>query len=151
MDFTPLSLDTVPRIQRRTTAGFELALSVLFLSGIQHFVEIPSGMKNAPPFVKSYLQSLPTQWEDTRFISGYPGKDVVVARKSGANWYIAGINGENKPKELTLDLSFLNGKNISLLSDSDENVPVPLKIESIKNSIYKVSMKANGGFVIVEN
>jgi alpha-glucosidase len=152
MDFTPLSLDSVPRVTRRTTAGFELALSVILLSGIQHFVETPSGMKQAPNDVKEFLRSLPVSWDDTRFLAGYPGKHVVIARRSKGTWYIGGINGENQLKELTLDLSFIENKNVFIISDSEERTRIPL----VKNAIaagksIPVTLKPNGGFVIVAN
>jgi alpha-glucosidase len=150
MDFTPLSLDSVPRIVRRTTPGFELALSVVFLSGIQHFSETPAGMKHAPNEVKDFLRSLPSAWDETRFISGYPGKDVVIARRNGDTWYIAGINGENKQKELSLDLSFLKDGTASIISDSNEAARIPLKKNELTISkTTSVAMKARGGFVIV--
>ena len=95
MDFTPMNFSGIPKIQRRTTNCFELALSVLFIAGIQHFAETPTGMANVPEEVRKFLQELPTTWEDVKFIDGYPGKLVILARKSGNNWYVAGINGEN--------------------------------------------------------
>nr|AIA95670.1 Glyco_hydro_97 [uncultured Rhodothermus sp.] len=108
MDFTPVVFDKLPgNKQRRTTPAFELALAVLFTSGIQHYAEIPSGMAKVPPYVRDLMQTIPSVWEDFRFIDGYPGKFVILARKSGNHWYLAGINGEPKEKSLTLDLSFL--------------------------------------------
>ncbi len=82
MDFTPVVLDHINnRIERRTTSAFELALSVLFTSGIQHYAEIPEGMAKAPVYVRDFLKGVPSVWDDTRFIDGYPGKFVVIARQ----------------------------------------------------------------------
>lgn len=150
MDFTPLSLDTVPRIHRRTSSGYELALSVVFLSGIQHFVETPAGMRHAPEAVKQFLRELPAQWHDTRFISGYPGRDLVVARRHGQRWYIAGINGENKAKSLAVDLSFLQNKHGHLISDTGGPERVALGRQDITATANTtVSLGAYGGFVMV--
>ena len=150
MDFTPLSLDSVPRITRRTTPGFELALSVVFHSGIQHFVETPSGMKHAPQEVKDFLRTLPVSWDETKFVTGYPGQEVVIARRDKDTWYIAGINGENKPKVLDLDLSFLKTGNASIISDSDAQTRIPLERKDLSiNKNFSVPVKARGGFVIV--
>lgn len=151
MDFTPLSLDTVPRIQRKTTDAFELALPVVFLSGIQHFVERPEGMRKASEGVRNFLRTLPTQWEETKFLAGYPGKDFVVARRYRNAWYIAGINGENKSKSLTVNTDFLKGKSGYRITDSNENVRVALKMDAINtvSSTLNVEMAANGGFVCV--
>ena len=105
MDFTPTNLYklTHSKTIRKTTAAFELALSVLFLSGIQHYAESPEGMSHVPGYVKEFLQQLPNNWDDVKFIDGYPGKFAVIARKSGNKWYVAGINGESSDKELSLD------------------------------------------------
>lgn len=107
MDFTPVVLDKIPRIERRTTSAFELALSVVFTSGITHYAEIPEGMAKAPDYVRDFLRNVPGIWDDTKFIDGYPGKFVVLARRGGNRWYLAAINGENTEKKLTLDLSGL--------------------------------------------
>ena len=72
MDFTPVNFSGIPNIQRRTTNGFEIALSVIFTSGIQHIAETPSGMAKQPDFVKEYMSSLPQHWDDVKFIDGYP-------------------------------------------------------------------------------
>jgi hypothetical protein len=151
MDFTPLSLDSVPRIHRKTTSGFELALAVLFLSGIQHFVETPAGMKHAPDDVKDFLKTLPVQWHDAKFVSGYPGKDVVIARKHLDKWFVAGINGENVSKTLSLNLQFLKGRKGYIITDSNQNKQIPLKKIELNelNELTQVQVSANGGFVIV--
>ena len=81
MDFTPVVLDRIQRIERRTTSAFELALSVLFTSGIQHYAEIPEGMRKAPPYVRDFLKAVPAVWDDTKFLDGYPGKFVALARQ----------------------------------------------------------------------
>lgn len=81
MDFTPMVLDRINGIQRRTTSAFELALSVMFTSGIQHYAEIPEGIAKAPPYVRGFLKGVPNVWDDTKFLDGYPGKFVVLARR----------------------------------------------------------------------
>jgi hypothetical protein len=151
MDFTPLSLDSVPRIKRKTTSGYELALSVLFLSGIQHFVETPSGMRRAPEDVKEFLRTLPVQWHDTKFVTGYPGKEVVIARRYDNKWFIAGINGENKSKTLQLDLSFIKGMKGSIIRDTNEKTRIALKKEPLTelSSATAIPVSGHGGFVII--
>lgn len=106
MDFTPMNLHKIPtHVKRKTSSGFELALSVLFLSGIQHFAESPEGMSHMPEFVKRFLQNLPAQWDETKFIEGFPGKYVAIARRSGDLWYIAGINADSTKRNFRLDVS----------------------------------------------
>ena len=75
MDFTPMALDRInDRIQRRTTSAFELALSVVFTSGIQHYAEIPAGMAKVPDYVRDFLKRVPSVWDDTKFLDGFPGQ-----------------------------------------------------------------------------
>lgn len=151
MDFTPLCFSEIPGIERKTSNAFELALSVIFESGIQHFVELPEVMNAEPDYVIDFLKSVPVAWDDIRFIDGYPGEYVIIARRSGDKWYVAGINGTNQPKKLKIDLSFIDsasfplnmitdGENNRNFSISKGNIPVEGKIE--------ISMKPSGGFML---
>jgi hypothetical protein len=153
MDFTPMVLDRINRIQRRTTSGFELALAVLFTSGIQHYAEIPAGMAKAPDYVRDFLKRVPSVWDDTKFLEGEPGKFVVLARKAGGRWYLAGINAEATAKMLTLDLSDLPVRNASgpLITDGDGG-NLSFREETVSVGASKkltVTLKPNGGFVAV--
>ncbi len=150
MDFTPVCFSEVPNIQRVTSNGFELALSVIFWSGIQHFAETPRGMARVPEYVKDFMRNVPVVWEETRYLGGYPGKFVVMARRSGVTWYVAGINGEDIEREVTFNLDFLEHPREGLMITDGENnrsfQSVP--IETVPGSPLIVKMKSNGGFVI---
>ncbi|MES3023021.1 MAG: glycoside hydrolase family 97 catalytic domain-containing protein [Pseudomonadota bacterium] len=149
MDFTPTAFADIPKIKRATRNGFELAESVLFLSGIQHFAEVPEGMATAPGYVKKFLQDLPRSWDDSKFIAGFPGTHVVLARRAGSQWYVAGINADEQDKTLVLDLSFLGNKKGVLISDGDtERAFSQADIAAGKTT---VTLKAHGGFVAVFN
>jgi len=149
MDFTPTTLYKIPNIKRRTNTGFELALSVVFLSGIQHLAESPEGMTHVPPFAKSFLQQLPTHWDEVRFIDGFPGKLVVLARRTGSKWYVTGINGEGVSKDLTLDLSFLKNKKGQLISDKNAQDLQESTLSIPANGQVKMTLLPNGGFVAI--
>jgi hypothetical protein len=151
MDFTPMSLYKIPRIKRLTTPAFELALSVLFLSGAQHLVEIPEGMEHMPAYVKDFLRQLPVLWDNVQFIDGYPGEFVVVARQSGSKWYIAGINGTEKAKTISLNLDLFKGKQASYIFNGTGEAFFNRKIIPLTNAKkpLKVTMGARDGFVIV--
>ncbi len=149
MDFTPLSLDSVPGIKRRTTPGYELALSVIFLSGIQHFVERPSGMKKADESVKQFLRELPVRWDDTKFISGYPGKDVVIARRSGNKWWIAGINGENTRKKFSVDTALIGKASCKVIHDASRIEGLHLSEIKGTDPVKEVEVGPYGGFVMI--
>lgn len=150
MDFTPMNLYKIQSASiRKTTAAFELATTVVFLSGIQHMAESPEGMEHVPEFVKNYLRTLPDTWDETRFIDGYPGKLVVIARRKGTKWFIAGMNGEPVAKNLSLNLSFLKNKKVALISDDDTNLLKETKTVIPGKGMLPVAINANGGFVIV--
>ncbi len=145
MDFTPMALDSIPNIIRRTTASFELALPVLFTSGVQHMAEIPEGMRKMPAYVVEYLKDIPVQWDETRFLAGFPGKDVILARRKGGTWHIAGINGESTPKTFDLDLSFVQNKTGVLFHDGEGKTPERKELDTAK---FQVQVKPYGGFVV---
>jgi alpha-glucosidase len=154
MDFTPVVLDKIRRIERRTTSGFELALSVLFTSGIQHYAEIPEGMAKAPEDVRNFLTTVPSIWDDTKFIDGFPGKFAVLARKGDGRWYVAGINGEDAGKTLMLDSKKLGVKPTTkgtLITDGDGgNLSFRTEVvQPAPDGTIKVALKSHGGFVLV--
>lgn len=148
MDFTPTVFHEIPNIERKTTNAFQLALPIIFLSGIQHIVETPEGMATVPYFVKDFMRNVPARWDDVKFIDGYPGRLTVVARKADGVWYVAGFNGEDVDKLLTLDLSFI-GEKIGYQIE-DDNLPRSFvkSVVHAGNSV-PVSLKGNGGFVMV--
>lgn len=149
MDFTPMNLYKIPsHVQRKTTSTFELATSVVLLSGIQHFAESPDGMSHEPDYVKSFLQNLPTHWDDVKFIDGYPGKFIVVARKSGNKWFVAGLNGDSSSRKINLDFSFLP-KNAKGKIFTDGYAPNSIMQNDFANKPSELTLKANGGFVLV--
>ena len=150
MDFTPMCLYKIPRINRQTTSAFELALSVLFLSGAQHFVETPVGMAHMPGYVIEFLQKLPTGWDDVRFIDGFPGEFVVLARKSGNKWYIAGINSSTRERSLSLDLGAYKAKKAVLLKNSQGNNFIDQQaVTLLPNKKENITLGAHDGFVMV--
>jgi len=150
MDFTPVCFTEVPNIKRKTTNSFELALSVIFTSGIQHFAQTPEGMAAIPDYVKNFMREIPPRWDDTIFIDGYPGKFVVLARKFNNNWFIAGINGQDMEQTINLDLSFIKDARTGILitDGSDNRSFNTQKIEISPAKPLTIELKGNGGFVI---
>jgi len=148
MDFTPVNFSGIPNLKRKTTSGFEIALSVLFTSGIQHIAEIPTGMAAQKDFVKEYMSSLPETWDDVKFIDGYPGKYVVLARRKGNRWYIAGINGENKTHKITLNVPFISKSTKGFIITDLDNAKDFVKKDIDFSGPINITMQAYGGFVI---
>lgn len=151
MDFTPVAFGEMIGKQRRTWNGFELGLTVVFQSGIQHFVEVPESMYKQPDYVQDYMRRVPRTWDDVVLLDGYPGKYTVMARRSGSSWFIGGINGETEARELTLDLSRLKvaDRELTILTDGSHSREFSQQQAQIAGGKMKISMKALGGFVTV--
>ncbi|BFM21821.1 glycoside hydrolase family 97 protein [Gilvimarinus japonicus] len=150
MDFTPTTFGEIPNIERRTTNGFELALPVLFTSGIQHIAETPDNMATVPAYVKGFMRGLPVLWDESRFVMGFPGQSAVFARRKGSTWYVAGINGDDRAKNMTLNLDFIAGKTGVLITDG--KTPRSFSRFSITASNeLELPVKAHGGFVMTFN
>lgn len=151
MDYTPVCFGEIIDKERRTSNGLEIALTVVLQSGVQHYVETPESMAKQPDFVKTYMQNVPRSWDDVKLIDGFPGKYVVIARKSGGKWYLAGINAQKNIQKLTLDLSALkvSSKSVTLITDGASNRSFVQKTESVQNNKLNVEIKSNGGFVVV--
>jgi hypothetical protein len=145
MDYTPCAFSDSqnPHI---TSNGHELALTVLFESALQHLADRPESFLAQPKEVQDFLGELPSIWDETRYVSGYPGKDVVLARRSGNVWYVAGINGTDEPSTLNIDLSFISGKQVTILADTAKK---PWDIRKVKTIPTKMECQPRGGFVIV--
>lgn len=149
MDFTPMNLYKLQtKVQRKTTAAFELATSVLFLSGIQHYAESPEGMQQVPENIQQFLRNLPNTWDDVKFVDGFPGKYVVIARRSANKWYIAGINGDAAAKTIQLNLSSFSKKKATLITEGEGGQLFAEKQVNTKK-LQTITMPAAGGFVIM--
>jgi len=152
MDFTPVCFGEIVGKKRRTSNAFELALTVILQSGIQHYVEIPESMALQPDFVKDYMRSVPRRWDDIKFIDGYPGKYVVLARRCGDKWYLAGINSQPEMLRLNLNLTPLKlaaNEKVTLFTDGENNRSFKKIDVNITNDRLELELKPNGGFVVV--
>ena len=136
---------------RKTTDVFQLATAVLFQNPIQNFAITPNNLTDAPQPALDFLNDVPTTWDETVFIDGYPGKYCVLARRHADKWYIAGINAQKEPLKLTLNLPMLRkGDKASYYSDAKDRT-LQLKDMEIKNPAeVKVVIQPEGGVVLVE-
>ena len=146
MDYTPCAFSDSqhPHI---TSDAHELALTVLFESGLQHLADRPESFLSQPQQVQDFLGLLPASWDETRYVSGYPGESVVLARRSGKTWYVAGINGTDSPQSLALAKDFLKGsvQKMTLFADSEQG---GWSIQTLKELPAKVACLPRGGFII---
>ncbi|MBR4897751.1 MAG: glycoside hydrolase family 97 protein [Prevotella sp.] len=147
MDYTPCAFSDSqhPHI---TTRAHELALTVLFESGLQHLADRPESFLSQPQEVQQFLGQLPAAWDETRFIDGYPGEYVVLARRSGNTWYVAGINGTDEAKTINLQALALQTSRSKLFADDKEG---NWSIISVKDLPSSIKCLPRGGFVIVGN
>lgn len=134
---------------RRTTDVFQLATAVLFQNPIQNFALAPNNLTDAPQLCLDFLKEIPTEWDEVKYIDGYPGKYVVLARRSGNKWYVAGINAEKEALKLNVDLSFLGEKNVKWYGD-DKNLKPQLTEKKPKvGKPVALTIASQGGVVIV--
>jgi len=154
-----LSKNNAGGTTRRTTDAFELATGVLFQNPIQNFAVTPENLQpedegGAPKASVDLMKRLPTTWDETRFIDGYPGKYVVLARRHHSTWYIVGVNAEKDAKKLKLDLSDYveAGGTVEMWSDKSKSQDPDYQRKKIvlKPKAVSVTMQPNGGFVIVK-
>ena len=135
---------------RRTTDIFQLATAVLFQNPIQNFALAPNNLTDAPQICLDFMKQVPTTWDETRFIDGYPGRHIVLARCHGNTWYIAAVNATTEPLKLKLDLLMLAGQEVSLYSD-DKKMQPQLKLQKIKtDGSLQLTVRPQGGAVIVK-
>ena len=154
MDFGPVLLnkrhnrDNNGGNTRKTTETFQLATSLIFQTPVQNFGITPNNLTEFPPFVIEFMKNIPTTWDETVFIDGYPGKYVVLARRNGARWYVAGINAEKTVKKLKLNLPMLAGKTVSLYSDKSDRSPQLQEAVLGKNGEINISIQSDGAFIV---
>jgi alpha-glucosidase len=150
MDYTPVTFSD-NQYRHRTTAAHELALSVVFESGILHLADSADSYRNVSPPVRDVLRSVPSAWDETRCVAGEPGSHVVMARRDGRSWFVAGINGTDEALKIDLDLEALanmetKGARWHLLTDGRERDDVLHTPSAAKSAT--ITMAPSGGFVV---
>lgn len=149
MDYTPCAF-TDSQHPHITTDAHELALLVTFESALQHLADRPEGYRQQSIEVQNLIKHLPVVWDDTKLLSGYPSEKVVIARKSGDNWYIAGLNGTESIKTLNVNLDFIQKRiqSIQLFSDTANGKQMKVETLPLANNGLNVECQPRGGFVI---
>ncbi|MFE4970208.1 glycoside hydrolase family 97 catalytic domain-containing protein [Streptomyces sp. NPDC056660] len=88
MDFTPGGFQRVG--QRPNSDAAETGLTVAYESGLQMLAGTPESY-DARPLARDFLDQLPAAWDDTRLLAGSPGREAVLARRSGNRWFLGGV------------------------------------------------------------
>ena len=137
---------------RRTTDVFQLATAVLFQNPIQNFAITPNNLTDAPRLALDFLREVPTTWDETVFLDGYPGKYCVLARRHGDRWYIAGINAQKEPLKLKLKLPMLRkGDRVAFYSDTKNREPQLEQKTIQKPDETSVTIQPEGGIVLIKD
>ena len=137
---------------RRTTDVFQLATAVLFQNPIQNFAITPNNLTDAPRLALDFLKEVPTTWDETVFLDGYPGKYCVLARRHGDRWYIAGINAQKEPLKLKLALPMLReGDRVAFYSDTKSREPQLEQKTIQKPAETSVTIQPEGGIVLIKD
>ena len=125
---------------------------MLYEAGLQHIADRPESLLAQPKEVQDFFGQLPAAWDEVKFVGGYPADYVVIARKSGDKWFVAGINGTDNEREIAVNLDFIKDGKFTMFADSG-NADSPWAITSVEaNNLPKsVKMLPRGGFVIAGN
>lgn len=144
--------DNAPRGSRRVTSDvYALATAVLFQSPVQHFALVPNNLTDSPSWAIDFMKEVPTTWDEVRFIDGYPGKYVILARRHGDKWYIAGVNAQKETLQLKVNLPmFSNGEKVRLFSDDKVLQGGVKQIGIGKKQELQLTIPCNGGVLITK-
>lgn len=134
---------------RRTSDVFQLATAVLFQNPIQNFALAPNNLTDAPQLCLDFMKQVPTEWDETRFIDGYPGKYVVLARRHGESWYVAAVSATKEPLKLKINLPMLADKTVSFYG-TDKKMQPQLKEWKVKaNGEVSITLLPQDGALLM--
>ena len=137
---------------RRTSDVYALATAVLFQSSVQHFALAPNNLEDAPAWAIDFMKQVPTNWDEVRFIDGYPGKYAIIARRAGKTWYVAGINAEKQPLKKTITLPmFAKNTLLTVYADDAQLNGSVTQVKQNKKQQITITIPENGGSLIVGN
>ena len=136
--------------QRRTSDVYALATAVLFQSAVQHFALAPNNLTDAPAWAIDFMKSVPTTWDETRFIDGYPGKYIIMARRHGSQWFIVGVNAEKQTLKKTISIPMIPAAaQLKIYSDDEQLNGSVNNVKLNKKQQIEISIPNNGAVVIL--
>ena len=138
-----LSRDNKSRHRRATSDMFEIATAITNQSEVNCIAMQPNNLSELPAIELELLREMPTQWDETRFIDGYPGRYVVMARRHADRWYIAALNGTGEPLSLDLSLPMLDCTAFTLYTDGKQKA-----YDAMKTAKVKLKLPALAGALI---
>lgn len=160
MDYTPGAFLNVRRDQFKyrvppalvwNTKAAELSKFVIYESPLTVVCDHPDHILNQPG--SDFLKIVPVVWDDIKFLGGYPGDFVAIAKRSSNSWFV-GVLNNSKGKSVDLNLDFLPGGtyDLEIWADTKKSDQVPSEIQKLHKRIkagdrLKINMSDNGGWV----
>ncbi len=133
---------------RMSTDIFELATAVAFQNPVQNFALAPNNLTEQPKFEIDFMKEIPTVWDEVRFLDGYPGRFVVLARRHGEDWYVAALNAGKETLRLTVELPMLAGREVNHYFDKSDGAPAMERTKVGRNGRFKFTLLPDGGAVL---
>lgn len=149
MDYTPTMFrDNVHPLV--TTPGHEIALPIVFESGLLHFAGGPQEYRELPEVPKQFLKTIPVTWDETRLLDGEPGRYVVLARRKGDAWYIGGLEGEGQARDLEVRTEALGAGpwTATVIEDGADRTLTGETVTVPAGGSLKRPVRPNGGLAI---
>ncbi len=161
MDYTPGAMVNAQpdnfkivfnRPMSKTTRVHQMAMYVVFESPLQMLADSPSNYLKEHESTQ-FISQIPTVWDETIVLSAELSDHIIIARKSGFDWFIS-VMGNSKKREFSLDLTFLGAGEFTMESFSDgANADkyasdYKTQVEQVsESSIIKVKLAPSGGWV----
>lgn len=142
-----MSRDNKSRHRRLTTNVFEMAAALMNQTSVQGIAMCPNNLGELSQTELDFLKLVPTVWDETRYIDGYPGRYAVLARRTGSNWFVTSMNAGEQPLKLTLQLPMLAGQTVDYYTD-EKGQTVLKQLKVGKNGLAKTVMQPNGGIIL---
>jgi alpha-glucosidase len=137
--------------QTQTTRGQALAMFVVYDSPMQMVSDDPEAYRDAEGF--EFVLRVPAAWDETRFLSGEPGRDIVLARRSGADWYLGAMTAdEGRTASVPLDFLSKGRFRATVWEDGDapDSVRRSERIVTARDTLVLRQSSAGGAAVILE-
>ena len=150
-DYNPVDFaDKNGKIHYATTWAHQLALSVVFESGVQHIMDAPDNLRYN--ISNAFLKTLPAAWDDTKCLEAEMESRVTIARQKGDDWYVASLTNEAGVSDV--ELSFLTaGETYNAYIYKDGDCPSEILFEYkenlTSNDRITLSLASNGGFAMI--
>lgn len=132
---------------RKTSDVYALATAILFQTPVQNFAVAPNNLTDAPAWAIDFMKNVPVEWDDVKFVDGYPGKYVILARRTGNKWYLAAVNAADETLVRDVTLPF-EATNVTVYSD-DKNLQGSVKQQKVKRNKLRITVPKNGGVVVM--